>query len=160
MIATRSLSSSMPSPLRALTTIASSGMSAVPRSLLLTTTRCGILRFLNSARRVFSSSPIPMLPSTTRMAMSVSSITLILLSIRWFPSAPSSSIPGVSMMTTGPSGSSSMVFLTGSVVVPATSETIESSCDVNLFTRLDLPALRRPKKAISVRSMVYLDTLF
>ena len=58
------------------------------------------------------------------------------------------------MITTGPNGSSSIVFLTGSVVVPATSETMESSCDVNLFTRLDLPALRRPKKAMCVRSIL------
>ena len=153
MTATRSLSSSMPSLFRALTVMAPSGISATLRSLLFTTTRCGILRLTNSFKRAFSSSPIPILPSMTRIAISVSSITLKLLAIRWLPSVPSSSIPGVSIITTGPRGRSSIVFLTGSVVVPATSETIDRSCEVKRFTRLDLPALRRPKKAMCVRSI-------
>ena len=38
-----------------------------------------------------------------------------------------------------------MAFLTGSVVVPRTSETTESSWPVTAFTTLDLPALRTPK---------------
>ena len=37
------------------------------------------------------------------------------------PSAPTSSMPAVSMNSTGPSGSSSIGFSTGSVVVPAKS---------------------------------------
>ena len=60
----------------------------------------------------------------------------------------SSSSPGVSIMTTGPSGKSSIAFLTGSVVVPLTSDTKESSCPVIALTRLDLPAFRIPKKPI------------
>ena len=32
----------------------------------------------------------------------------------------------------------------GSVVVPATSETIDTSCPINRLTRDDLPTLRRP----------------
>ena len=56
------------------------------------------------------------------------------------------------MMTTGPSGSSSMAFCTGSVVVPFTSETSERFCPVTAFTTLDLPAFRRPKKPIWGRS--------
>ena len=56
------------------------------------------------------------------------------------------------MMTTGPSGSSSMAFLTGSVVVPFTSETSDSACPVTALTRLDLPALRMPKKPMCSRS--------
>ena len=35
---------------------------------------------------------------------------------------------------------------TGSVVVPATGETMATLCPVRALTRLDLPALRRPKK--------------
>ena len=36
-------------------------------------------------------------------------------------------------------------------------DTIDSSCEVNLFTRLDLPALRRPKNAMCVRSIRHLS---
>ena len=60
-------------------------------------------------------------------------------------------MPGVSMMTTGPSGSSSIDFCTGSVVVPFTSETIESGCPVTALTTLDFPALRLPKNAMCTR---------
>ena len=38
------------------------------------------------------------------------------------PSSPSSSIPGVSIITTGPRGRSSIALSTGSVVVPLMSE--------------------------------------
>ena len=62
------------------------------------------------------------------------------------PKAPASSMPAVSMNSTGPSGSSSIGFSTGSVVVPATSETIETSCRTSAFSSDDLPALRRPNK--------------
>ena len=41
---------------------------------------------------------------------------------------------------------------TGSVVVPATGETMATLCPVRALTRLDLPALRRPKKAMCTRS--------
>jgi hypothetical protein len=42
------------------------------------------------------------------------------------PGRPTSSMPAVSMNSTGPMGSSSIGFSTGSVVVPATSETMET----------------------------------
>ncbi len=48
---------------------------------------------------------------------------------------------------TGPRGSSSMACNTGSVVVPFTSDTMARSWPVKALTTLDLPALRRPKKA-------------
>jgi hypothetical protein len=48
------------------------------------------------------------------------------------------------MNSTGPSGSSSIGFSTGSVVVPGWSETIATSCRVIAFSRLDFPTLRRP----------------
>ena len=68
------------------------------------------------------------------------------------PRAPSSSKPGVSMITTGPRGSSSMALRTGSVVVPFTSETTASSWPVTALTRLDFPAFRTPKNPMCVRS--------
>jgi hypothetical protein len=49
------------------------------------------------------------------------------------------------MKRTGPSGRSSIGFSTGSVVVPGVAETIETSCRVSAFRRLDLPTFRRPK---------------
>jgi len=58
----------------------------------------------------------------------------------------------VSIMTTGPSGSSSMALNTGSVVVPRTSDTIARFCPVSALIRLDFPALRLPKIPICVRS--------
>jgi len=53
----------------------------------------------------------------------------------------------------GPSGSNSIGFSTGSVVVPATGETIETCWRVMAFSRLDLPTLRRPKKAMCSRRL-------
>lgn len=73
-------------------------------------------------------------------------------STRFCPSSPSSSKPGVSIITTGPSGKSSIARLTGSVVVPFTSETTDKSKPVKAFTTLDLPAFLIPKKAICIRS--------
>ena len=64
--------------------------------------------------------------SVTITAISVFLSICIVRSIRSFPSSVPSSRPGVSMMTTGPKGSSSMAFCTGSVVVPLVSETMES----------------------------------
>ena len=52
----------------------------------------------------------------------------------------------VSMKTTGPIGASSHAFSTGSVVVPATSETIEIFWLVSALMRELLPALRLPKR--------------
>lgn len=49
-------------------------------------------------------------------------------------------------MTTGPRGRISIARETGSVVVPRTSLTTARRCCVTALTRLDLPALRQPKK--------------
>ena len=56
------------------------------------------------------------------------------------------------MITTGPKGKSSIAFCTGAVVVPRVSDTTDIFWLVTAFTTLDLPALRRPKKAICGRS--------
>ncbi len=45
-----------------------------------------------------------------------------------------------------------MGFSTGSVVVPATSDTIETVCRVSAFRSEDLPTLRRPKIPMWSRS--------
>ena len=55
-------------------------------------------------------------------------------------------------MTTGPIGSSSIDFITGSVVVPFTLDTTESSWFVTALTTLDLPAFLRPKKPMCTLS--------
>ncbi len=68
-----------------------------------------------------------------------------------FARAPWSSMPAVSIQSTGPSGSNSIGFSTGSVVVPAISETIETSCRVIAFNSDDLPALRRPNRPMCRR---------
>ena len=94
---------------------------------------------------------MPRVPSTTSTAMSVLfSVCFVFLTL-FSPSAPSSSYPGVSIITTGPRGSSSIAFDTGSVVVPLTSETTASSCPVTALTRLDLPAFLHPKNPICTR---------
>ena len=49
------------------------------------------------------------------------------------------------MNRTGPMGSSSIGFSTGSVVVPATSETINACCREIAIKINDFPAFRRPK---------------
>ena len=64
------------------------------------------------------------------------------------PSVLLSSSPGVSVITTGPNGKSSIVFFTGSVVVPLISETIAIFCEVIAFIRLDFPALQQPNITI------------
>ena len=65
--------------------------------------------------------------------------------MRRAPSSPVSSRPGVSIITTGPRGRSSIAFKTGSVVVPFTSDTMARFCPVRALIRLDFPALRLPK---------------
>ena len=111
-----------------------------------------MFRSRNSSIRLRSASCKPMVPSTTRMAASVRSSTRRARCTRSSPSAPVSSMPGVSITTTGPAGSSSMAFCTGSVVVPFTSDTTDRFCPVTALTTLDFPALRRPKKPICGRS--------
>ncbi|MNI50687.1 hypothetical protein D3C73_1053680 [compost metagenome] len=105
--------------------------------------------FCSSSR---SKSPAPASASTTRIARSVFFRTCRVWRIRCSPSSPVSSRPAVSISTTGPAGSSSMGRYTGSVVVPLTGETIDTSCPQNALIKLDLPALRRPKTAICARS--------
>ena len=96
--------------------------------------------FSHSSRKTF--------PESTIRAMSVSRITSCVRSTRIAPSSPSSSNPAVSSRTTGPSGRISIVFLTGSVVVPGISETRETGCPAMAFIRLDFPAFLLPKKLI------------
>ena len=92
------------------------------------------------------SSYSPQLPaSVTSTPRSVRSNTWVVFLARSSPSTPTSSIPAVSMKSTGPSGSNSIGFSTGSVVVPAKSLTMLTSWRVIAFSRLDLPTLRRPK---------------
>jgi len=76
----------------------------------------------------------------------------MVMAMRFSPSSPTSSIPAVSMMTTGPMGRISMDFFTGSVVVPGTAETIAASWRVSALIRLDFPAFLRPKMAMCNRS--------
>ncbi len=99
-----------------------------------------------------SSSVMPAVLSMTRMAMSVLFNTCKDFCTRSCPSSPLSSMPAVSIISTGPKGNSSMAFNTGSVVVPGTSATTASFCPVRALIRLDLPALRFPNKPIWTRS--------
>ena len=153
-----SLSSAMPSPVAELvrTTAAapatSGSAASEARSSLASATTHGMPCSEKSASSWASVSVRPRTASTTSTATSQVASTLRVASTRSSPRAPSSSKPGVSTMTTGPSGSSSMALRTGSVVVPATSETTASCWPVTAFTRLDLPALRTPKNAICTRS--------
>lgn len=70
--------------------------------------------------------------------------TLTVFLILSAPSSPTSSIPAVSMITTGPTGRISMDLKTGSVVVPGTLETMATSWLVRALMRLDFPVLRLP----------------
>ena len=120
------------------------------RSTLLKTTTAGIWR----ARTPRGSCPRsrPTRPaSATSTPRSVRSKTCRVRATRSSPRAPASSMPAVSMNSTGPSGSSSIGFSTGSVVVPARSETIDTSCRVIAFSRDDLPTLRRPNRPMCRR---------
>ncbi|OPZ14565.1 MAG: hypothetical protein BWZ06_00884 [Bacteroidetes bacterium ADurb.BinA261] len=67
---------------------------------------------------------------------------------RFSPNALSSSIPAVSMSTTGPIPKISTDFFTGSVVVPACSETIAMSCPVSRLMSELFPVFRLPKMPI------------
>ena len=104
------------------------------------------------AARARSAGLQPRVASTTSTAMSQFSSSARARSTRRFPSSPASSMPGVSTITTGPKGKSSIDLRTGSVVVPLMRDTTETSCAQTAFTKLDLPALRRPKKPMRVRS--------
>ena len=93
-----------------------------------------------------SSSPFPVVLSTTRIAISVLFRTDSFCAREAHQVRPHHQSPGVSMTTTGPSGSSSMDLYTGSVVVPITEETIARSCPVTALITLDFPAFLFPKK--------------
>ena len=122
------------------------------RSDLLNTTITGTCRASQFAQQAVlerapaAAPPSPPRPGPCGRAPAASART------RSSPSAPSSSIPAVSMNSTGPSGSSSIGFSTGSVVVPATSDTIDTCCRVMAFSSDDLPTFRRPKMPMWRRS--------
>ena len=118
------------------------------RSALFSAMTWGMRRVWKVARRRSSKEVMPQVASITSTATSAS---FRAASARW-TRRPASSIPGVSTMSTGPAGASSMALRTGSVVVPATSDTTETVWLVSAFTRLDLPALRTPKKTMCARS--------
>ena len=154
-------SSSMPVPWRAAVQTVGSFSAArratrpgsgTARSDLLNATMTGTRRASSSARS--DSSKEPHEPaSATSTPRSVRSRTLRVLAMRCSPRAPASSTPAVSMNSTGPSGSSSIGFSTGSVVVPGVADTIATSCRVIALRRLDLPTLRRPKSPMCRRKL-------
>ena len=128
-----SLRLSIPSPVLAL--IQRTGASSVTvvrrsfgtRSALLNASKKGIFFFLIRSMSSVSSAPKPFVPSITTTAASVLFNVCRLFFTRRLPSCPVSSSPGVSSITTGPMGRSSMAFCTGSVVVPPMGETTERS---------------------------------
>ena len=119
-------------------------------SILFTTTMAGTL-CSRSLSTIFSSNSPHSPGSVTTTPRSVRSNTCLVRSARSSPRAPTSSMPAVSMKSTGPRGSSSMGFSTGSVVVPANSETMDTFCRVMAFSRLDLPTFLRPKRPMCSR---------
>ena len=145
--ATASLSLFIFSPVLALTLTASgSSPASRVRSHLLKTTRNGIFFSRIFSRSSLSPRVKPFVASATSSATShLSSSTSVLLTLIE-PSSPPSSAPAVSTSVTAPTGKSSIALTTGSVVVPGVSLTIDTSCPAKALTRLDLPALRLPKK--------------
>ena len=126
--------------------------SSLTRSAFVNATANGIFCEAISVRISLSNSVRPIAASTARTAMSVCARIRFVRSTRSLPSSPSSSRPGVSMITTGPRGSSSIALRTGSVVVPRISDTMLTSCPVTALTREDFPALRSPNHAMWTRS--------
>ena len=110
--------------------------------------------FLAFSCCIHSFSTCNSLSSQKSKAISVRSVAFKVRSIRISPSVPSSSNPGVSMMTQGPMPCSSMALLTGSVVVPGMSDTKAVSCPVKALISDDFPLLRRPKRAMCRRLAV------
>ena len=115
------------------------------RSVLLRTRTAGVPSSRALASRVLSEGD-RVRSDVTTIATSTQSSTASERRTRAWPSSPVSSIPAVSMKTTGPIGASSQAFSTGSVVVPATSDTMEILCPVRAFARELFPALRLPKR--------------
>ena len=93
----------------------------------------------------------PTFTSTTNTAISIVFKTSNVLLILNSPKVPSSSIPGVSTITTGPIGKISIDFFTGSVVVPFILETKDILWLVIALTTLDFPAFLKPKNPMCVR---------
>ena len=121
------------------------------RSVLLNTMMKGMLRAFSWATMPFSYSPqTPAWVTTTPKSQRSNTF-----SVRWARSWPttawSSSMPAVSMSRMGPRGRSSMGLSTGSVVVPATSETMLTCWLVRAFSTLDFPTLRLPNKPMPRR---------
>ncbi len=106
---------------------------------------------LNSSINPYSNSPTE-LSVIRSIARSIVLITSRLRAIRFSPSIPSSSIPAVSINTTAPSPPISIFFETGSVVVPATSETIATSCPARAFMSELFPLFRLPNIPICGRT--------
>ena len=133
------------------TSAAASAGSGSARSTLLKTTIAGVLaRRERGEELLLEGAPAPR-RSPRPAPRSVRSSTWRARPARCSPSAPSSSSPAVSMKSTGPIGSSSIGFSTGSVVVPATGETIDTCCRVRALSSDDLPTLRRPKRPMCSR---------
>ena len=103
---------------------------------------------------IHSSSSCKPFSSQKSKAMSVRSMAFKVRSIRISPRGPSSSNPGVSIMTQGPIPFNSMALLTGSVVVPGMSETKAVSWPVKALISDDFPLFRLPKRAICKRLAV------
>ena len=125
---------------------------AMARSILLTAITKGICFWRICCKIRVSSSVMPSCPSMTSSAISVVFKICCVFSIRRVPSSPVSSSPGVSVRTTGPRGRSSIAFLTGSVVVPLKSETMDTGCPARALIRLDFPAFLFPKIPMWIRS--------
>ena len=81
----------------------------------------------------------------TRMARSMVLITFKVRSMRFSPKSPESSIPAVSMTMAGPTPKISTDFFTGSVVVPAKSDTMATSCPTSMLMIELLPLFLLPK---------------
>ncbi|KAF5028332.1 hypothetical protein DSECCO2_660180 [anaerobic digester metagenome] len=111
---------------------------------LLCTIMKGVSLFLNSLISAISCDP-NLFPAISKTAQSTVLIDWSDFRMRFSPRSPVSSIPAVSTIMTGPIPKISTDFFTGSVVVPACSETIATSCPVITLMKELLPLLRRPK---------------
>ena len=115
-------------------------------SILLITGINGVFCCLNFSIQKSSCSMLS--SEKTIMATSVFSDASSVFSTRILPSSPTSSKPAVSISTQAPMPLISIALYTGSVVVPATSDTIDTLCPVKALIKEDLPLLRLPKKPI------------
>ena len=115
-------------------------------SVLFTTYSTGVFFSLKYLSHLSSDSMVleDSFPATTIIAISVFSAARRVFSSLAAPSSVSSSKPAVSIMTQAPSGLISIGLYTGSVVVPATSATIDTFCPVKAFINEDFPLLVLP----------------